>query len=78
MENDALGSNPLEQLTSLLGKRLNAKTDPLLMSTESEGLNRGLLSESSTETMRPAAGEEFRDLLTLVRQSGLFAKQPAD
>ena len=27
--------------------------------------------------MRAAAGDEFRDLLTLVRQSGLLAKQPA-
>jgi len=27
--------------------------------------------------MRSAAGDEFRDLLTLVRQSGLLAKQPA-
>lgn len=28
------------------------------------------------ETMRSAAGDEFRDLLSLVRQSGLLAKQP--
>jgi fatty acid desaturase len=27
--------------------------------------------------MRSAAGDEFRDLLNLVRQSGLLAKQPA-
>ncbi len=29
------------------------------------------------ETMRAAAGDEFRELLALVRQSGLLAKQPA-
>jgi fatty acid desaturase len=32
---------------------------------------------NSKEAMRPAAGDEFRDLLSLVRQSGLLAKQPA-
>jgi fatty acid desaturase len=40
-------------------------------------LDRGLLFGCSMETIRPAAGEEFRDLHTLVRQSGLLAKQPA-
>src|SRR4029077_20169301 len=38
---------------------------------------RGLISGSAKESMRLAAGDEFPELLTEVRQSGLMAKQPA-
>ena len=47
------------------------------MTAEHVLLNLGVGARVLKEAMRSTAGDEFRDLQTLVRQSGLLAKQPA-